>query len=97
MFYDEDGETLEQVAQRGGACPADIQCQTGWGFEQPDLVEDVHLHCVGVGLDILQKDPANPEYSTNLCMITISVYILWWHMLQFWQFLSTEKLRNVRL
>ena len=52
MCYDEDGETLAQVAQRGGRCPipGNIQGPVGRGSEQPDLVEDVPAHCRG-GLD----------------------------------------------
>jgi len=33
--------------------PGNIQGQVGWGFEQPDLVEDVPAHCRVVGLDDL--------------------------------------------
>jgi len=53
IFHDEGGETLEQVAQRGGGCPipANIQGQAGRGSEQPGLGEDVHAYCRGVGLD----------------------------------------------
>ncbi|KAK4825966.1 hypothetical protein QYF61_003535 [Mycteria americana] len=45
--------TLAQVALRSCGCPipGNIQGQVGWGFEQPDLVEDVPGHCRGVGLD----------------------------------------------
>ncbi|KAK4810947.1 hypothetical protein QYF61_013356 [Mycteria americana] len=41
FFYNEGGETLEQVAQRSCGCsiPGSVQGQVGWGFEQPDLVE----------------------------------------------------------
>ena len=55
FFYDEGGETLEQVAQGGCTCPitGNIQGQAGRGSEQPDLVEDVPAHCRGVGLDDL--------------------------------------------
>ena len=55
FFSDEGGETLEQVAQRGGRCPipGTIQGQVGRGSEQPDLVEDVPAHGRGVGLDAL--------------------------------------------
>ena len=55
MFYNEGGEALAQVAQRGGRCPipGNIQGQVGRGFEQPDRVEDVPAHCRGVGLDDL--------------------------------------------
>ncbi|KAK4828268.1 hypothetical protein QYF61_024933, partial [Mycteria americana] len=39
FFYDEGGRTLEQVSQRSCGCPiiGSVQCQVGWGFEQPDL------------------------------------------------------------
>ena len=49
IFYDERGETLAQVAQRGGRCPisGDLQGQVGQGSEQPDLVEDVPAYCRG--------------------------------------------------
>ena len=55
MFYDEGGEALDQVAQRGGRCPipGNIPGQVRQGSEQPDLVEDVPAHCRGVGLDDL--------------------------------------------
>jgi len=35
VFYSKGGETLGQVAQKGGGCPVpgDIQGQTGWGSE----------------------------------------------------------------
>jgi len=47
-LYEEDGETLEQVAHRGGRCPipGNIQGQVGLGSEQPDLV-DVPAYCRG--------------------------------------------------
>jgi len=50
IFYSEGGETLGQVARRGGRCPipGNIEVQVGWGSEQPDLVEDVPAHCRGV-------------------------------------------------
>lgn len=43
----EGGETLEQVAQRGGECPitGTIQCQVGQGSEQHDLIEDAAAYC----------------------------------------------------
>ena len=55
IFYLEGGETLQQVAQRGGRCsiPGNIQGHVGWGSEQPDVVEDVPAHCRGIGLDDL--------------------------------------------
>jgi len=54
-FYNEGGEILEQVSQRGGRCaiPGNIQGQVGQGFEQPDLVVGVPAHCRRVGLDDL--------------------------------------------
>ena len=44
---------LELVAQICGGCPTfgDIQGQTEWDSEQPDLAVDVPVHCRGVGLD----------------------------------------------
>ena len=55
IFYDEGGEALAQIAQRGGQCsiPGNIQGQVGQGSEQPDLVEGVPARCRGVGLDDL--------------------------------------------
>ena len=55
IFYDEGGETLKQVVQRGGRCPipGNIQGEVGRGSEQPDLVEDVPAHCRRFGLDDL--------------------------------------------
>jgi len=54
-FYDEGGQTLERVPQRGGRChiPGNIQGQVGRGSEQPGLVEDGSSHCRGVRLDDL--------------------------------------------
>jgi len=51
LVYAEGGETLAQVAQRGGRCPipGTIPGQVGWGSEHPDLVGDVPAH--GRGLD----------------------------------------------
>ena len=52
IFYNEGGETLAQVAQRGsgGPIPGNIQGQVGWGSEQHDLVEEVPAYCREVGL-----------------------------------------------
>ncbi|KAK4824617.1 hypothetical protein QYF61_016923 [Mycteria americana] len=49
FFYNAGGETREQVAQRSCGCPiiGSVQCQVGWGFEQPDLVEDVPAYGQG--------------------------------------------------
>jgi len=51
------GETLAQVAQRGGRCPipGNAQGQAGRGSEHPDPVEAVPAHCRAVGLDGLQR------------------------------------------
>lgn len=40
MFYSEDGEVLEQFAQRGCGCliSEDIQVQFGWDTRQPNWV-----------------------------------------------------------
>ena len=56
-FFTQGGDTLEQVAQRGGGCPipGDIQGQAGPGPEQPDVAVDVPVHCRGDGLDGLQQ------------------------------------------
>jgi len=53
ILYSEGGETLAQVAHRGGRCPipGNIPGQVGWHSEQPDLVKDVPDPCRGVGLD----------------------------------------------
>ena len=47
------GETLAQVAHRGGKCPicGNKQGRAGQGSEQPDLVVNVSAHCRGFGLD----------------------------------------------
>jgi len=43
ILYNEGGETLERVAQRGsgGPIPGNIQDHVGQGSEQPDLVSSV--------------------------------------------------------
>jgi len=50
MFYTEGGETLAQIAQRGGKSPmpGNIQGQVERGSEQPDLTEEVPDHCRGL-------------------------------------------------
>ena len=55
VFYNNGGETLEQVAHRGGgSCVSgDIQGEAGGGSEQPNLAISVPVHCRGVGLDDL--------------------------------------------
>jgi len=62
MFDKEGGETLAQVAQRGGGCPirGNVQGQVGWGSEQPDPAEDVPAHGRGLGwMDF--KGPFQPK------------------------------------
>jgi len=65
MFYNEGGETLAQVAQRGGRCPipGNIQGQVGWGSEKPDRVEDVPAHCRRGWTRWPLKVPSNLNYS----------------------------------
>ena len=57
IFYNDSGETLEQVARRGSGSPipANIQGQAGWSSEQRGLVEDVPGHCRGGGLEDLSR------------------------------------------
>lgn len=54
-FFNESGESLEQVLQGSCECPrpGNVNCQVGWGSEQGDLVESVPAHCRGVALDDL--------------------------------------------
>ena len=63
LFYDEGGEALAQVAQRGCRypIPGNIQGEVGRGSEQPDLVEDVPAHSRGVGLADLLRCPFQPK------------------------------------
>ena len=55
LFYNNNGEALEQAAKRGCGCPilGDIQDQAEQGSEQPDLAVGVAVCCRGVGLDDL--------------------------------------------
>ena len=71
-FYNEGGETLEQVAWRDGRCPipGNVQRQVGQGSEQPDLVEDVLAHCRATGWSRRPlKVPSNANYSVRRPMI----------------------------
>ncbi|KAK4811149.1 hypothetical protein QYF61_019790 [Mycteria americana] len=80
MFYDEGGETLEQVAQRGGRCPiiGSVQGQVGRGFDQPNLVKDVPAHGRGFGLDDAFYDSmitvAKTATNHHFTHETISIY-----------------------
>jgi len=49
-FHSEDGDALEQVAQRGCGCPVtgDVQGQAGCGSGQPGLVSGDLAHSRGV-------------------------------------------------
>lgn len=40
------GQTLVQVAQRGGGCPiaGNTPGHIGWGTEKPDLIENIAAH-----------------------------------------------------
>jgi len=55
IFYNMGGQTLEQVAQRGGThpTPGNVQGQAGRCPKQLDLAEGVPTHCRVVGLDDL--------------------------------------------
>jgi len=62
ISYAEGGETLAQVAQRGGRCPSpgNTQGQVGWSLEQPDPGEDVPAHCRGLGW-MASEGPFQPK------------------------------------
>jgi len=79
IFYYEGGETLEQVAQRGGRCPisGNVQGQVGQGSEHPGLVKDVPIHCTGVGLDDLQNSfqPKALYGSKIQCTIVTQLFV----------------------
>jgi len=67
----EGGETLAQVAQRGGRCPipGNIPGQVGRGSEHPELGGDVPAHGRGLGW-VASKGPFPPKPvcdSTVLC------------------------------
>lgn len=72
VFYSEGGNTLEQVAQRGGGrpIPRNIQGQIGPGPKQPGIVEDFpayggHRWPLGRNKWSL-KVPSNPNDSMML-------------------------------
>jgi len=63
IFYNEGGEILAELAQRGGQCPipGNTQDQVGRGSEHPDPGEDVPAHCRGFGPDGLGRSlPTQP-------------------------------------
>lgn len=47
------GVVKHWLAQRGGeySIPRNIQGQAGQGSKEPGLVEDVPVHCQGIGID----------------------------------------------
>lgn len=53
---------MEEVAQRSCQCPIpeSIQGQTGWGFQQPGLMETVPAHGRELELDDLPS-PSQPK------------------------------------
>ena len=53
---------LEQVARRGCGCfhPGGVQCQAGWGCEQPGLEGGVPAYSRGLELDDL-RGPFQPK------------------------------------
>jgi len=62
MLYTEAGESLAQVAQKGGGCPipGKAQGQVGQGSEWPHPVEDVPAHCRGLDW-MASKGPFQPK------------------------------------
>jgi len=42
--------------------PGTVQGQVGRGSDQPDPMEDVPAHGMGVGLDDLPRSPSNPNH-----------------------------------
>ena len=84
MFYSEGGETLTQVAQRGGRCPVpgNVPGQAGRGSEQPDRVGDVPAHCRDRLGWMGSKGPSNPKHSVipmKLHRIEMCGYKVDWH------------------
>jgi len=65
IFYHEGGETLGQVAQRGGRCPIPGQTegQAGQGSEHPDPAEDVPGSLLGGWTRWPLKVPSSPKHS----------------------------------
>ncbi|KFW83744.1 Solute carrier organic anion transporter family member 1C1, partial [Manacus vitellinus] len=63
IHYYENGEALEQVAQR--SCGS-VQGQVGCGSEQPGLVEGVLSHCRGCWSKMMFRVPSNPNHSSIL-------------------------------
>lgn len=61
FFYNRGSKVLAQDAQKDGGChvSGDIQNQSGWGFEQPDVALGIPVHCRGVGLDGLWSLPTH--------------------------------------
>ena len=51
VFYNQGGEALAQVAQRGSGCfvLGDIQSQAEWGSEHPGLEVGIPAYSMGGG------------------------------------------------
>ena len=67
IFYDEGGETLAQVSQRGARCPicGNVQVQVGQGSEHLIWLKMSLLTAGGLDYMILQV-PSTPNYSMIL-------------------------------
>jgi len=67
ILHHEGGEALAQVAQRSCGCPlpGSVQSHTGWGFEQPGLVDRVPA-CGRGWNQMIFKVPSNPNHSVMI-------------------------------
>lgn len=79
IFYDEGGETLEQVAQGSCGCPVigSVWDQVGRGFEQSDLVkESLPMVGWGWGLDwIVFEGSIQPKsFYGSMILYTTQIY-----------------------
>jgi len=81
IFYSEGGESLAQIAQRGGRCPipGKIQDQVGQGSEQPDLLIWLKMSLlIAWGLDQMAfKCPFQPKLFYDSMIPHIIVYSFW--------------------
>jgi len=78
FFYYEGGEALAHIAQRSCGCPlpGSVQGQSGWGFEQPALVEGVPAHGRGGWNWTIFKVPSNLNQSMILLFVQWHTAIL---------------------
>jgi len=76
IFYSDDGETLQQVAQRGCRCPlpGSVRGQDGWGFEQSGLAEGVPAPWQGCWNLMIFKVPSNTNHSMILRSLKMNLY-----------------------